>query len=234
MSRGSWLVLSSLAIAAAMLACGARTGLREGELETSDATSDHASDHAGDRHDSAIDAADAADAADAHHAADADADTYDAPYVYDGPVALCGTCSTDLNANGTFNPNVYQGATWLAYELPVGCDQFAAWIAIHADTSEVRVYADDGTGKPGAEILAPTPTQPVGDAGWFEVPANLQLLGGHSYFVATSLVPYYPKTNTHCPFATSGAATRWYGSFQGGPWQGPYYDNSMIRAGDCP
>ncbi len=227
-SRRSRLVAASLAVAAGFLACGSRTELDVGEPV--DATIDHPADHASDHHDATLDAP-VLDAA-----LDAEADAVsDAPSVYDGPVAPCGTCSADFNANETFNPNWYQGAIWLAYEFPVGCDQFAAWIAIHADTSVMRVYADDGTGRPGAEIVPPTPAQPMGDAGWFEIPANVQLVGGRSYFVSTSLVPYYPKTNTRCPFSIAGSATRWYGSYDGGPpWAGPFWDPPMIRAGNCP
>ena len=220
----------ALAVAAGMLACGARTDLG-GRLEAADATSDHASD--------AKDAADAKDGPDAFDAPDSfDAsDALDAPDVYDGPFALCGVCSADLNANETWiGPNDFQGAQWLAYELPVACDQLAAWIAIHDDTAAIRVYADDDTGRPGAEIVPPTPTQESGDAGWFVAKANVQLTGGQSYWVATSIVPYFNGGTTHTAWSVGGTVTRYWGSFQGngGNWQGPYTNPPMIRAGDCP
>ena len=228
--------LAIAVLGAALVACG-RTALDYDEDAIGDASADVVHDRRADR--AAADAppdepdvgADAAKKEDADPLTDA---AFDGGAIYDGPRAVCASCSADLNVNEPWWSWSYQGATWLAYELPVGCDQQATWIAVHSDTSAVRVYADDGTGRPGVELVAPTKTQPMGDAGWYSIPVSLTLEGGKSYFVATSIDPYTPKTNTRTTFALSGASTRYYGSFGGGPWQGPYTGAAMLRAGNCP
>lgn len=201
-----------------MIACGARTDLGGEAQQTVDASDDQPIDHPQDHaHDTAT-------------APDAD-DASDDVVVADAPAALCGVCSADLNATETpIGSNTYQGAQWLAYEFPVACDQFAAWFAIHDDTAAVRVFADDGTGQPGAEIVPSTPTQPMTNApGWFVIAASVQLQAGRSYWVATSITNYYGGS-THTAWSTSGTVTRYYG---GMPWQGPYHNPPMIRAGNC-
>jgi len=222
------LSLASLAVGAALVACAARTGLDSIDVDAGESLDGTVVDHALDRRDVALDAS--SDASDAIDALDA-IEVLDV--ATDGPVALCGVCSADLNANETpVGPNQFQGAQWLAYELPIACDQYAAWIAIHDDSAFVRVYADDGTGRPGAQLVAPTATQPIAN-GWFVIAANIQLQGGHSYYVATSITPY--SGSTHTAWSTTGTITRYWGSFdsQGGNWQGPYENPPMIRAGDC-
>ncbi len=198
--------VSSLAIAGAMLACGARTGLGVGA--ESDAALDHPIDHVNDA--IVFDTFDVVDVLDAS----------DAPDVFDAPLALCDGCSLDLNANQTPVQNNFQGAQWLAYELPMACDQFAAWIAIHDNTSAIRVYVEDGTGAPGAEVLPPTATTPMNDAGWYVAPAGIVLKGGRSYYVATAYDSYTGTGATLTAWSVGGTFTRYYGSFwpEGGSW----------------
>lgn len=179
------------------------------------------------------DSADASDDADLREgglldriARDAPAPTGDGGSPYEGPWATCDFCSSDLNGGEPPGDNCVQGAEWLAIELPLPCDRFAAWLEVHSNAPALRVFADDGNERPGAEIVPATKTFPTAK-GWVAIAPGIKLPKG-IYWVALS----GEGAPTTCAFAKSGTTTKYFGGW-GSKWEGPYTNASMIRVGDC-